>query len=788
MAEATTQEALEGLAFDLRWTWMRDADDLWRRIDAERWEQTRNPWLVLQSAGSERIATLAKDPAFAASLERVARDRAAASAGADWFAAAHAGGPLRSVAYFCMEFGLTSALPIYAGGLGVLAGDHLKAACELGVPLTAVGLLYYGGYFRQTLDEAGRQRELYPPVDPAWLPLRRVLDASGAWLGVPLSLPGRTVTLRAWEARIGAVTLYLLDSNDLANTPDDRRITSELYGGGPDVRLRQELALGVGGWRLLKKLGIEPDVCHCNEGHAAFATVERARTVAAERGWPFDRALAATRPGNVFTTHTAVMAGFDRFDPALIDPYLAAYAAETGVEPERVWRLGHEDGTETFNMAQLAIHGSGRVNAVSRLHGDVSRHLFAREFPRWPSGEVPVDYVTNGVHHPTWMSAEAAALQERGTVNAPDADLWALRSANRARLVATVRERGFGAFDERALTIGWARRFAAYKRPTLLLSQRERLVRMLADPDRPVQIVVAGKAHPRDVEGKELLHEWAAFAKSGESCGRVAVLADYDMDLAHHIVQGVDLWLNTPRRPWEASGTSGMKVLPNGGLNLSESDGWWAEARSPEVGWTFGAHGDEEEGAALLSLLADEVVPAFFERDGDGMPRAWLARMRASMTLLTPRFSADRMVRQYVDEFYVPAAAAAQARLAGNGALAAEVAAWAQAVEEHWAGVRFEGADYERTPDGFKVTARVDLGALDPRAVRVQLVAYPVDGEPPDFVELTRVVPTQDGPGPLVYRTQIATMWPIEHYTTRVVPYHPAAAVPLEQPRVAWER
>jgi glycogen phosphorylase len=785
---AASIAALEDLAFDLRWTWMHQSDELWRRVDPIRWEQTRNPWLVLQCAGRARLEALAGDAEFRSVLETALRERERAASSRPWFATAHPNAQLGAVAYFCMEFGLTAAIPIYAGGLGVLAGDHLKAASELGVPVIGVGLLYYGGYFRQVLDDDGTQRELYPPVDPAWLPLRRVLDRHGAWLSVPLALPGRSVTLRAWEARIGHVALYLLDANDPANAPEDRRITAELYGGGPDVRLRQELALGVGGWRVLRALGLRPDVCHCNEGHAAFAMIERAHGVAADRTWPFDRALAATRPGNVFTTHTAVMAGFDRFDRSLIEPYLDAYAAQTGLDASYLWSLGHERGSQTFNMAHLAIRTSGRVNGVSRLHGDVSRHLFSREFPRWPSAEIPVGHVTNGVHMPSWESLLGSAVRTRGVEGVSDAELWRLRCENRARLVATVRRRGHDAFDAQTLTIGWARRFAAYKRPTLMLHDAALLCALLSDPQRPIQIVVAGKAHPRDADGKALLADWVTFARLPEACGRVAVLADYDMELARQIVQGVDLWLNTPRRPWEASGTSGMKVVPSGGLNLSENDGWWSEARSDDAGWTLTAHGDDEEAEELYALLRDRVVPAFYNLGDDGLPHVWLARVRASMARLTQRFSADRMVREYVERCYLPAAAHAQRRLAGDGEVADSVVSWAREIDELWHDVRFERVGYEHVAGGLRVEAVVHLGALSPGAVRAQLFAHPVHGEAPEVVELGEGLPADATPGTYIYETRLQTMWPTEHYTARVIPYHADAAVPLEQANILWER
>jgi glycogen phosphorylase len=803
--------ALVSLALDLRWASSHATNDLWHTIDRRLWDATRNPWLVLQSAGRMRLEQLAQNDAFVAAMHQAQRERDALLHGPGWFARTHPNAQLGGVAYFCMEFGLTGALPIYAGGLGILAGDHLKAACDLGVPLTAVGLLYFAGYFRQMVDEEGTQHELYPPIDPSWLPLQRVRDETGAWLGVPLPLPGRTVTLRAWRAHVGAITLYLLDSNDVANDPDDRRITGELYGGGAEVRLRQELALGIGGWRLLRSLGIAPDVCHLNEGHAAFAIFERARVLAADKRWPFDRALTAARMGNVFTSHTPVAAGFDRFERELIEPYLAAYAQEAGVDPDTLWHIGHERGTTVFNMAHLAIHASGSVNGVSRLHGDVSRHLFSRLFPRWPTAEIPVSHVTNGVHQPSWESPEADALwtrargkerwrgessrAERVLENIGDTELWSMRAANRARLVATIRDRGQRAFDPSALTIGWARRFAAYKRPTLILHDADRLARLLDDPDRPVQIVVAGKAHPRDDEGKALLREWAAFSRREGVGDRVALLADYDMVLAESIVQGVDVWLNTPRHPWEASGTSGMKVLVNGGLNLSELDGWWAEAYSPDVGWSFaerrerpdGSHRHISESDALYEVLENEAVPGFYRRDESGLPREWLSRVRRSMERLTAWFSADRMVREYVTDLYVPASSAYRRRLVSGGALASEITEWAETLDAHWHELRFERVEMVSRTDGFEAEAVVHLGSIDPSAVKVELFAQPIDREPPERIDMGTGLPLDGEPGTFIYKRRLVTVWPTDHYTVRIVPYHLHARVPLEQRRILWD-
>ncbi|MHB1259740.1 alpha-glucan family phosphorylase, partial [Thiobacillus sp.] len=618
-------DSLAELALDMRSSWSHGADDVWRQLDPELWELTQNPWVVLQTVSRDRIERVSADPAFRKHLDDLVQARRDAAEAPAWFQQAYPQSQLGCVAYFSMEYMLSEALPIYSGGLGNVAGDQLKAASDLGVPVIGIGLLYQQGYFRQLIDPDGAQQALYPYNDPGQLPITPLRKPNGEWLRLKLDLPGHPVWLRAWQVQVGRVKLYLLDSNDAANYPPYRGITSELYGGGPDLRLMQELVLGIGGWRLLAALGIEPEVCHLNEGHAALAVLERARSFMQATGQSFEAALAVTRVGNLFTTHTAVAAGFDRFAPALIEHCLGDYAqSQLGITLHDLLTLGRRnpnDAAEAFNMAYLAIRGSGAVNGVSRLHGEVSRRLLAPLFPRWPADEVPVGHVTNGVHMPTWDSAAADALwteacgKDRwlGTTEAheqhiraiSDASLWQFRTAASTALIDYARDRSSrqlaaaGAPDAavdaarhrcdcNTLTLGFARRFATYKRPNLLLHDPERLLRLLTHPQRPVQLILAGKAHPADRAGQALIQEWMHFIRRPEARPHVIFLGDYDMHLTEQLVQGVDVWINTPRRPWEACGTSGMKVLVNGGINLSELDGWWAEAYSPEVGWALG--------------------------------------------------------------------------------------------------------------------------------------------------------------------------------------------------------
>ena len=827
-------DSLAELALDMRWSWNHSADDVWRELDSALWEFTQNPWVVLQTVSRDKLQRALADPAFRKKVDGLVQAMHQAAKAPVWFQQNHPKAPLTCVAYFSMEFMLSEALPIYSGGLGNVAGDQLKAASDLGVPVVGVGLLYQQGYFRQVIDKDGAQQALYPYNDPGQLPITPVRQANGEWLRLEIALPGYSVWLRAWQVRVGRAKLYLLDSNDAANFPAHRGITGELYGGGSELRLKQELLLGIGGWRLLEALGIRPEVCHLNEGHAAFAVLERARGLMEEAGKPFDVAMAATRAGNLFTTHTAVADGFDRFTPALIKQYLGGYAEQKlGITLNDLLALGRlnpNDASESFNMAYLAIRGSGAVNGVSRLHGKVSRHLFEPLFPHWPTDEVPVGHVTNGVHTPSWDSAAADALWTKacgkdrwmGTMETlekdihlvSDADLWHFRTAAGKTLVEYARERlsrqlaAGGAspeavdgakhlLDSTALILGFARRFATYKRPNLLLHDPERLLRLLSNPDRPVQLILAGKAHPEDRAGQALIQEWTRFIRQPEARSHVVFLGDYDMHLSERLVQGVDVWINTPRRPWEASGTSGMKVLVNGGINLSELDGWWAEAYTPEVGWALGdgqEHGDDPawdaaEADALYDLLEGEVIPEFYTRDENGIPSAWIARMRESMALLTPRFSANRTVREYTEQHYLPAASAYHVRRAAKGAIGGQIIEWRHTLEQKWAAVHFGEVNVETKGRQYLFEVRVYLGDLDPKAVRIELYA---DGKNGGALVRQKMNPDLSGQpagtsGSYFYSATVSAARPAADYTARVIPYCDGVAVPLEDARILWQ-
>jgi glycogen phosphorylase len=825
-------DSLVELALDMRWSWNHATDEVWRKLDSGLWEITHNPWVVLQTVSRDQIERVLGDPNFRKNVDGLVEASRRSAQEPAWFQKNHAQSPLSTVAYFSMEFMLSEALPIYSGGLGNVAGDQLKAASDLGVPVVGVGLLYQRGYFRQMIDQNGAQQALFPYNDPGQLPITPLRQPNGEWLRLEIALPGYSVWVRAWQVQVGRVKLYLLDSNDAANYPAHRGITSELYGGGPDVRLKQELLLGIGGWRLLRALGIQPDVCHLNEGHAAFAVLERALSFMEETGQPFEVALAATRAGNLFTTHTAVAAGFDLFSPALIEQYLGEYAdKKLGISLADLLALGRQnptDSSEPFNMAYLAMRGSGSVNGVSRLHGQVSRHIFLPLYQRWPEDEVPVGYVTNGVHVPTWDSAAAedlwaesagkdrwckpAGAPEESIRRTSDEKLWQLRTESTKTLIEYARERlsrdlhATGAppenveaakhlFDPNVLTLGFARRFATYKRPDLLLHDPARLLRLLSNSERPVQLIIAGKAHPADQPGQALIKEWVNFIRRPETRPHIIFLSDYDMLLTENMVQGVDVWINTPRRPWEACGTSGMKVLVNGGLNLSELDGWWVEAYTPEVGWALGdgrEHGedpawDAAEANALYDLLEREVIPEFYERDKRGIPAAWVRRMRESMAQLTPRFSAGRAVQEYTEQHYLPAATAYRERSADKGAGARQLVDWHHAVDRTWGSLGFGDLHVETGADHYVFEVEVFLNDLDPKAVRVELYANGGGGDPVRVeMAFARALPYASHGS--IYRAVVSNARPAGDYTARVIPQHSGVAVPLESARILWQR
>jgi starch phosphorylase len=819
-------QGLIDLALDLRWSWNHAADHMWEYIDQDLWHATGNPWLILQNMPTSRTKQLVEDKNFITELNGYLAEYHQSMEGVTWFRDAHPDQTFK-IAYFSMEYGLSEALPIYSGGLGILAGDYLKTASDLGVPAIGIGLLYQQGYFRQVLDAHGEQTEFFPYNEPSHLPVMPVVDETGEWIRVEIDFPGGSLWLRAWQAIVGRVKLYLLDSNDPMNSPPERGITSELYGGGPEMRLQQEIVLGIGGWRLLKTLGIEPEICHLNEGHAALVVLERARSFMENYHQPFEVALAATRAGNIFTTHTPVGAGFDRFTPELIQHYLGKYTDELGIGFRQLLALGREhpdDGQEPLNVAYLAVRGSIKVNGVSSLHCEVSKHIFQPLFARWPWREVPITYVTNGVHVSSWDSEPADTLwtgacgQDRwlGTMDTIEADfkqvsddtLWKLRVEQSEQLIDYVRDREArqmaraGATkdiikqctrfcDPTSLIIGFARRFTEYKRPNLLLTDQERLARIVNHPERPVQFIIAGKAHPRDEEGKALLKEWWQFSLRYDVKDKVVILSDYDMALANKLVQGVDLWVNTPRRPWEACGTSGMKVLVGGGLNLSERDGWWAEAYKPGVGWAIGdaaehdsdPNWDIQEANELYRILEDEVIPLFYHRDERGIPVGWVNVMRTSMAELTPRFSSNRMVREYVDRLYVKAAQTYKQRSNNRAEEAIRLVSWREQLDSHWSKLHFSRVDIKKEANEYVFTAVVYLDEMNPEFVQLQVYAESPDGNPE--VSVMQRTESLSG-GNFVYQCRVLANKPAEYYTPRIIPYLNGAVVPLEAVHIWW--
>ncbi len=822
-------EDLVPLALDLRWTGSPLVEGLWRRLEPYVWARTENPFLTLMNVEEEALGVAARDEELLKELARIRRMTSAYYSAPGWFQQAHANSGLQRVAYFSMEFGLSEALPIYSGGLGILAGDHLKSASDLGVPLVGIGLLYQQGYFRQILADDGYQLEAFPYNDPDFLPVTPVRRENGDWCRVLLPLPGRTLRVRLWQAKVGRVTLLLLDSNDPLNSAWDRGITASLYDAGKEKRLLQEIVLGVGGWQALQTLGIDIDVCHLNEGHAAFAVLARTASFAEDHRLSAADALRATRAGNVFTTHTPVSAAFDVFDPAMVAKFAEPFLTTTGISVDGVLSLGRRDPrnqSEPFNMAYLAMHGCSRVNGVSQLHGRVSQQLFSGLFPRWPIGEVPVGAITNGVDCATWNSSSARHLWCGGREDlSPLADLesaanrilatdpvevWSLRGKSRLSLVEYVRRRltrqlrvrgqaddlvrrATHVLDPNVLTLGFARRFTEYKRPNLLLTDRDRLRRILLNAEHPVQLIVAGKSHPNDAHGKSMVRAMAQFAMQTDLRDRVVFLEDYDMVLARHLAAGVDVWLNTPRRPAEACGTSGMKILFNGGLNLSVPDGWWDEVHDPDVGWSIG-NGEEDsaqqrdarEAARLYELLEHRIVPEFYDRDDSGVPRRWLERIRTSMSRLTPMFSSNRMVRDYVEQAYLPAAAAWQRRTTNNGSLTLKLANWQHRLGDNWARIHFGDVRADATDTHRHFEVQVYLAELPPDDVHVELYAEAMSHGEPMVVTCER---TRNLPGSVngyVYEAKFATERRVEDFTPRIVAFHPDAFVPLEEQHILW--
>jgi starch phosphorylase len=835
-------QALQQLAYNMWWCWNHDTVSLFRRIDADLFEAVENsPVKLLSGLDQSRLEQLLKDDGFLASMDRILEAFNQYMASPTWFDETYAGKDAKNcrIAYFSAEFGIHESVPTYSGGLGVLAGDHLKSASDLGVPLVGIGLMYREGYFRQYLNVDGWQQERYPENDFFNLPVTLEARPDGSPLLVSIPFPGREVSVRVWRIQVGRVPLYLLDTNIPKNSAEDRQITGQLYGGDHEMRIRQEMVLGIGGIRALRALGKPPTVCHMNEGHSAFCGLERIRSLMEEHNVNFSTAREAVAAGTVFTTHTPVPAGNDVFPSQLIETAFSSYLHQLKLDKHELLGLGRQnprDHNEPFCMTVLAIRLANIVNGVSKLHGSVSRKMWHAIWPDLPEPELPIISITNGVHTASWLAPEMAQLYDRylGTQwlqrpsehsvwkradHIPDAELWRTHERRRERLVAFARvrlrnqlrrrgatpaevARADEVLDPEALTIGFARRSATYKRGTLIFRDVERLAAIINNKDRPVQLIFAGKAHPRDHGGKELIAEILHMARRPEFRRRVVFLEDYDMSVARYLVQGVDVWLNNPRRPLEASGTSGMKVCVNGGLNLSILDGWWVEGYQQDNGWAIGAgeeysdltYQDDVESRAIYDLLEQEIVPLFYTRTSDGLPRGWLRMMKRCISTICPVFNTNRMVQEYVEKCYWPSTQRFSMLSADNLKRAKDLAWWRGRISHGWAQIRVEnveanGADPLEVGGELQVKARVNLGGLAPDDVEVQLFHGVVDslGEIPSPRTVAMSHNGQHEGSSWLFTGTIPCRSSGQHgYAVRVLPKHPALGNSFEPGLVTW--
>jgi starch phosphorylase len=834
-------ERLTDLAYNLRWSWDAETISLFRRLDPDLWEHTyHNPVLMLGQLPQERLKAASVDPAFIANYQRAIADFDAYMGAKDtWYRKTYTGSDTPLIAYFSMEYGLTEALKTYSGGLGILSGDHMKSASDLDLPLVGIGLMYQEGYFQQYLNADGYQQETYPINDVPNQPLTLVRDSSGKPLHVNVPLPGRQLYAQVWRVQVGRVPLYLLDSNIPENPRlDDRNITDRLYGGDRRKRMRQEILMGIGGIRLLEALGKRPTVCHMNEGHSAFLSLERIRILMGENKITFQQALELTRASNLFTTHTPVPAGLERFGYDLIDEHFSDYWGGLNLTRDQFHDLGREriDNYDLFSMAVLALRVSADANGVAELHGVVSREMWQWMFPNVPKHEVPIESITNGIHTQTWVSREMATLFDRyldpswrtedddadnwaNIHKIPDAELWRTHERRRERLVAFARTRlreqlirrgapqseidaASEVLNPDALTIGFARRFATYKRATLIFSDLARFKRIVKNSERPVQFIFAGKAHPHDEEGKAFIRRIVQIARDPELRPHIVFLENYDMLVARYLVQGVDVWLNNPRRPKEASGTSGMKVVYNGGLNFSTLDGWWDEAYKPEVGWAIGNGEeyseaaedaqDQVEAEALLSVLEMDIVPQFYDRGRDSLPRAWITKIKNSIEHLAPFFNTRRMVKEYAEKYYLPESQRAREMTHPSLNKGLAFAAWRSAIEQAWKLIRIQKVTMPsgdiKVGEEIEVRASIALGQLKPEDVSVQLYYGPlntrgeiIDGQAIDMTHAS------SSKGEHVYTATL-------HYadsgqrgvSVRVVPKHEYLPKPILPNLITW--
>ena len=833
-------ECLREMAYNLWWSWDHEAIQLFRRLDRSLWEETNhNPVLMLGTVQQALLRAAAADRGFLAHLERTSERFRRYLEQPTWYSQYIANRTQgQCIAYFSAEFATTDCMPVYSGGLGILAGDHLKSASDLGLPMVGVGLLYQEGYFHQYLSADGWQQESYPINDLYNMPIQ-LRDRDDNPLIISVEFPGRQVKAQVWQADLGRVSLFLLDTNVPGNSPEDQDITDELYGGDLEMRIKQEIILGIGGIRTLDAIGLRPTVCHMNEGHSAFLAIERIRMLMEEHNLSFAEAREAATAGSVFTTHTPVPAGIDLFPPHLIDKYFGHYYNIFDIPRNEFLALGRAnpyDEGEPLNMAILAMRLANYTNGVSHLHGQVARGMWQGLWPNVPQDEIPIDHITNGVHIPSWVSRDMTELYDRylgprwreepadqtvweGVDDIPDGELWRTHERRRERLVAVTRQKlrqrleNRGAppaeiakasevLDPEALTIGFARRFATYKRATLIFRDVERLARIVGDPQRPVQIIFAGKAHPHDTQGKEFIRQIIHTARREEFRRHIVFLENYDMNLARYMLQGVDVWLNNPRRPREASGTSGMKAAANGAINLSVLDGWWDEAYTLDVGWAIGRgevyddHNfqDQVESRALYDLLEKEVVPLFYDRGANGLPRRWIARMKASMSVVCPIYSTNRMVLKYMEKAYMPAAERFHRLTKDDMAGAKALAAWKVHLRQHWDQIKVVRVEDDspaelQVGNSLRVQAEIILGELQPSDVQVEFYHGRVDqyGQITDGRAISMIHAEPNGSGSYLFSGAVPCERSGQYgYAIRILPRHPDLSNAFEMHLIRW--
>ncbi len=836
-------EKLRDIAYNLHWSWNPDSRELFRRLDRELWEDTNhNPVMMLGTISQERLHEVSNDDGFKAHLDRVYNKLQNYLSEKTWLQKNYDYSKTFNIIYFSAEFGLTECLQTYSGGLGVLAGDHLKASSDIGIPLIGIGLLYKEGYFQQYLNSDGWQHERYEMNDFDNLPMMLVKNDKNEPLTLSVEFGDRIVYFQVWKIQVGRVPLYLLDTNIPINSSDDRKITQTLYGGNVETRIQQEIVLGIGGIRTMHALNIKPMVCHMNEGHSAFLSLERIRTAIKKDKLSFKEAKEVGYYSNIFTTHTPVPAGIDVFSNELVEKYFGNYYRnELQITDKEFYSLGSiykNDDSNVFNMAHLAMNTAGYINGVSKLHGEVSKKMWVSGYKNVPFNEIPIGYITNGVHIRSHLSNEMEELflqyiGEKWVTNQastdlweridkiPDEELWRTHERRRERLVAFARKRlirqikarggsqmeiaaASEVLDPTALTIGFARRFATYKRATLIFKDIERITDIVNNKERPVQFIIAGKAHPRDEEGKRFIQEIFQVAKEDRFRRKVVFIENYDMNVAHHMVEGCDIWLNNPRRPLEASGTSGMKIIANGGLNFSVLDGWWNEGFDPEVGWKIGNgeeytdpdYQDEVESRQLYNTLESQITHLFYSRGQDKLPRLWISKIKNSMKKLGPYFNTHRMVQEYFEKYYRQSYEKRLVLIENNWDRIKELAKWKEKIINEWSNVKIVNvkadniSDLHYVGDEFPLKAEINLGNLSPEDVEVQIYSGPLENQGnPQWNSTVVMNPENNESNNKLYNysgSVICEKSGHKGYTIRILPKNDLLVHPFELDLVYW--